>query len=321
MISFKSFTKIFLVSDLFRSKERKMPMELKNIHTFIKVAEFENFTKASNELGYAQSTVTMQIQQLENELQANLFERNGKRIRLSSAGQEFLKYAYQISKYESMALDHFHRTEEPEGHLNIGIMETVASSEYRNLFFTFMEKYPKITLHIEVATTLKAMEDLDKGVFDLIFLLDKPIARADWKTARTFPADISFFCSSAHPLAGQKDVPLERLLQEHIVLTEKGCNYRQVFENDLAAARQNLECTMEIGHASFIINAVARQLGIGLLPLFTLKEALQRQEISLIEVKDYQIRLAIQVIYNTQRRVSLPLQVFLNELEHFYPLE
>ena len=103
-------------------------MELKNIHTFIKVAEFENFTKASNELGYAQSTVTMQIQQLENELQANLFERNGKRIRLSSAGQEFLKYAYQITKYESMALDHFHRTEEPEGRLNIGIMETVAYS-------------------------------------------------------------------------------------------------------------------------------------------------------------------------------------------------
>lgn len=52
-------------------------MELKNIHTFIKVAEFQNFTKASAELGYAQSTVTMQIQQLENELHANLFERNG----------------------------------------------------------------------------------------------------------------------------------------------------------------------------------------------------------------------------------------------------
>ena len=47
-------------------------MELKNIRTFIKVAELENFTKASQELGYAQSTVTMQIQQLENELHANL---------------------------------------------------------------------------------------------------------------------------------------------------------------------------------------------------------------------------------------------------------
>lgn len=120
-------------------------MELKNIHTFIKVAEFQNFTKASAELGYAQSTVTMQIQQLENELHANLFERNGKRIRLSAAGQEFLKYAYQISKYETMAINHFHRTEEPEGNLNIGIMETLCSSEYTDLFYTFQEKYPKIS--------------------------------------------------------------------------------------------------------------------------------------------------------------------------------
>lgn len=293
-------------------------MELKNIHTFIKVAEFENFTKASNELGYAQSTVTMQIQQLENELQANLFERNGKRIRLSSAGQEFLKYAYQITKYESMALDHFHCTEEPEGRLNIGIMETVAYSKYADLFCTFLEKYPKISIHLEVVTTLKAIENLDKGVFDLIFLLDKPIARADWKTARTFPADISFFCASSHPLAGQKSVPLKRLLQERFVLTEEGCNYRQVLENDLAATGQSLDCVMEIGHASFIINAVTRQLGIGLLPLVTLKEALQRQDIALINVSDYQISLVIQVIYSTQRRISLPLQVFLSELEHFY---
>lgn len=293
-------------------------MELKNIHTFIKVAEFENFTKASNDLGYAQSTVTMQIQQLENELQANLFERNGKRIRLSSAGQEFLKYAYQISKYEAMALDHFHRTEEPEGHLNIGIMETVASSEYADLFCTFQEKFPKISLHLEVVTTLKAMENLDKGIFDLIFLLDKPIARANWKTARTFPAEISFFCSASHPLAGQQNISMERLLQERFVLTEEGCNYRQVLENDLAAAGQRLECVMEIGHASFLINAVSRQLGIGLLPLFTLTDALQRKDIALITVRDYQIRLAIQVIYNTERRISLPLQVFLNELEQFH---
>ena len=75
---------------------------------------------------------------------------------------------------------------------------------------------------------------------------------------------------------------------------------------------------MEIGHASFIINAVTRQLGIGLLPLVTLKEALQRQDIALINVSDYQISLVIQVIYSTQRRISLPLQVFLSELEHFY---
>lgn len=296
-------------------------MELKNIHTFIKVAEFGNFTRASAELGYAQSTVTMQIQQLENELHANLFERNGKRVRLSTAGQEFLQYAYQISKYEAMAIDHFHRTEEPEGNLNIGIMETLCSSEYAKLFYSFQEKYPKISLHLEVVTTLRAMEDLDRGVFDVIFLLDKKIVRTDWETTRIFPADISFFCASSHPLAGQKDVPMERLLEERFILTEKGCNYRQVFENDLAAAGRTLQCVTEIGHTSYIIQAVSRQLGIGLLPFFTLKDALSRGTISLIGVRDYQIQLAIQVIHNTQRRISLPLQVFQKELELFYPTD
>ena len=153
-------------------------MELKNIHTFIRVAEYQNFTKAAQELGYAQSTVTLQIQQLENELHANLFERYGKRISLSAAGREFLKYAYQISKYESMAIEHFHRPEEPEGHLKIGVMETLCSSEYPELFYTFQEKYPKITMYLEILTTHQAIEDLDKGMFDLIFLLDKKMPTA-----------------------------------------------------------------------------------------------------------------------------------------------
>ena len=187
-----------------------------------------------------------------------------------------------------------------------------------NYFNNFLEKYPKISLHLEVVTTFKAMEDLDKGIFDLIFLLDEKILRPNWKTARTFPADISFFCASSHPLAGQEEVPLERLLQESFILTEKGCNYRNVFEKDLMDAGYVLKCIAEVGHTSYIIKAVARQLGIGLLPVFTLKDALEKGEIALIGVKDYRISLSIQVIYNTQRMLSLPLKVFLNELQHFY---
>ena len=116
----------------------------------------------------------------------------------------------------------------------------------------------------------------------------------------------------------QEEVPLERLLQESFILTEKGCNYRNVFEKDLMDAGYVLKCIAEVGHTSYIIKAVARQLGIGLLPVFTLKDALEKGEIALIGVKDYRISLSIQVIYNTQRMLSLPLKVFLNELQHFY---
>ncbi len=292
-------------------------MELKNIRTFIKVAELENFTLAANQLGYAQSTVTAQIQQLENELQANLFERNGKRIRLSAAGKLLLEYAYPIRKYETMALNQFHHTEEPAGQLNIGIMETLCASDFTNLFLEFSQKYPKISLKINVVTTLEAMAGLNKGVFDFIFLLDKKIIRPHWKTFRCFPADIFFFCAAGHPLASQEEIEVERLLAYPFILTEQGCNYRQVFESYLESTGKHLECLTEIGHTSYIIQAVCRQLGIGLLPAFTLSNALQQKQIALIHVKNYSIRLYIQAIYNTQRCISLPMQVFLNELKDF----
>lgn len=292
-------------------------MEIRNIRTFIKVAELENFTKAALELGYAQSTVTMQMKQLEEELQTELFTRNGKLIALSAAGQEFLQYAYQIVKYDAMALEHFRADAQPEGMLCIGVMETVCASGYADLFYRFLKKYPGVSLKLEVSTTFEAMENLDRGKFDLIFLLDNRISRPNWVTAAEFPADISFFCAPKHPLAGKQDVPLDRLLQEHFILTEKGCNYRYVFENDLAAAGKSLSCDMEIGHTEFIIGAVSEGRGIGLLPYFTLKKELDSGRIALIQVSGYRIQLWVQVIYNRNRWISPAVKAFLRELELF----
>lgn len=289
-------------------------MEIKNIRTFVKVAEFGNFTKAAQELGYAQSTVTMQIQQLESELHVNLFDRNGKRIHLSASGKEFLQYAYQIIKYESMAVEHFSLSGEPEGELNIGIMETICASGFVSLFQNFCRHYPKVSLNLQIVTTHQALDSLEKGKFDLIFLLDNKISRPDMVTVREYPADISFFCASGHPLASRKDIPLELLVQEPFILTEKGCNYRQVFESEIAARGLTLSCITEIGYTPYIIQAVSHRLGIGLLPAMTLTEALRDGSISLLLVHNYQIRMSIQVVYSNRRRISLPLHAFLDSL-------
>ena len=297
----------------FRTKGQD-DMEIKNICTFVKAAELGNFTKAAQELGYAQSTVTAQIQQLENELHVNLFERNGKRIVLSASGKESLQYAYQIIKYESMAVEHFSLSGEPEGELNIGIMETICASEFVNLFQNFSLNYHQVSLNLQIVTTHQALDMLEKGKFDLIFLLDNKISRPDMVTAREYPVDISFFCASGHPLASQKDITLEQLLQEPFILTEKGCNYREVFESEVAARGQTLTCITEIGYTRYIIQAVSRRLGIGLLPAMTLSEALRLGTISLIQVQNYQIRMSIQVIYSNKRRISLPLRAFLDSL-------
>lgn len=172
-------------------------MELRNVKTFIKVAEMENFSKAALELGYAQSTVTTQVQSLEQELHAVLFERIGKRAQLSAAGQEFLEYAYTLQRYEAMAIEHFAKDQEPRGPLSVGVMETMCASNYANIFTTYMKQYPKVELKSVVATTLECMEKLEKGQLDLILTVDKELHNPNWTIAYGVPTEICFlFCTA-----------------------------------------------------------------------------------------------------------------------------
>ena len=80
-------------------------MEFRNINTFLSVAELQSFSKAANKLGYSQSNVSLQIQQLEQELGVPLFERTGKSIRITAAGQDFLFYANEIQRLNQQALN------------------------------------------------------------------------------------------------------------------------------------------------------------------------------------------------------------------------
>ena len=97
-------------------------MELRNITTFLRVAELQNFTHAAQELGYSQSAVTVQIRQLETELGVPLFERIGRSVSLTAPGQAFLQEAGEIIKAADRAKDAVRTAPEPEGTLRVGTM-------------------------------------------------------------------------------------------------------------------------------------------------------------------------------------------------------
>lgn len=287
-------------------------MELRNIKTFIKVAEQGNFSKAASDLGYAQSTVTMQIQMLERELKVTLFERNGKRVLLSAAGKEFLRYAYDMQRCEAMALEHFSEDADPRGDISVGVMETMCASRYGEIFREFRKRYPKVNLKVVVATTLECMELLGKGRLDVILTVDKKINNPNWLTAHAIPAEISFFCSADHPFAKQKEVTLQELLQEDFIQIEAGCNYRQAFEQYLDEQNQSIRNVMEIGYTRLIIDSVAENLGVSLLPIFTLEEDLKAGKIALFSLENYSIPMLMQVIYSRYRWVTPALRAFLD---------
>ena len=95
-------------------------MDLRLFSTFLRVAELQNFTKAAEQLGYSQATVTVQIHQLEQALGIQLFERIGKRVRMTEHGEQFIPYAIEILKAEQNAKDFLREPENPSGRLRIG---------------------------------------------------------------------------------------------------------------------------------------------------------------------------------------------------------
>ncbi|MFT8316022.1 MAG: LysR family transcriptional regulator [Clostridium sp.] len=292
-------------------------MELRNVKTFIKVAELDSFSKAGENLGYAQSTVTLQIKQLEEELGVPLFERRGKKVSLSQKGHEFLGHANELVKCEAEAIHSVSYAGKPTGELQIGILESLSVSEYTNIIKEYMVTYPEVTLIVKIATTLELMGMMEKGLLDIIILLDRKVFSSNWEVHFEKEERIVFFCSPKHPMAN-KQVSLVDVSKEKFLLTEKGCNYRQVFEELLAEQRLEVNHCLDIGSTNIIIDYAKDELGISLLPEFNLKEGLQNNTISEISVNDCNIVLYIQVIFNKHRWMSPSMKAFLSITSKYF---
>ena len=118
-------------------------MEIRNLYTFLQVASLQNFTKASQILGYSQSNVSSQIQQLEEDVGVKLFDRIGRGVILTQYGQQLVPYAEQIillaSKMDSMLW----MPEDMIGILRLGMIESVFDICFEQLILRYTERFPR----------------------------------------------------------------------------------------------------------------------------------------------------------------------------------
>lgn len=289
-------------------------MELRNLKTFIKVAKLNSFSQAAAQLGYAQSTVTAQIEALEQELGVQLFVRNGKRIRISSAGQDLLHYAHQFQTLDNETHGYFCGHKEPSGKLHLGILESISASAYMDGIENFLHHYPRVQLKVTIATTLQLMEMLKKGELDVIMLFDRPIMEPFFRTMYSKPMQVLFFAASNGQFDPNKPVNLDELLNQNWILTESGCNYRKVLEDKLAIRKEHISNQLEIGCTRSIINLVSKGLGISLLPDFNLLEDLNKGRICSILVQDFQVEMEMQILVSSEQWLSPAMKCLGDEL-------
>lgn len=250
-------------------------MDLKYLRTFQTVVQEGGFNKAAEKLNYTQSTITFQMNQLEQELGTALFEKIGRRMVLSQAGQQLLPYAAEVlaavEKMQNFRAD----VAECQGDLHIGLGETLLCYKMPPVLQEFHQRAPRARLFLRSITCYEIRDELLRGSLDL----------------GLFYEDIGGFGSSlqtvplgAYPLAlvaapevkrdfGDFCTP-DQALPLPFIIDEPDCIFRQIFEEYLQRKKIRLDHTIELWSIPTIKNLVAGGLGISFLPRFTVEEDL-----------------------------------------------
>lgn len=289
-------------------------MEFRNLTTFVRAAELRSFSQAARQLGYSQSAVSMQISQLESELEAPLFDRVGKTVALTPQGARFYEYAQNILRMAENARSVMHNASAISGQLRIVTATSLCMSLFPRVLSDFCRKYPNVNVTVQSANTDEFFRALTQNDADLGYHLDHQIYRPDCVIPLSERVPIVFAASSDHPLSGKEIVTLEECTKYPFILTEKGMSYRSQLDNQLSRLGYAIEPFLEIGNTDVIAKLLPDSNWISFLPEFVIHDALEAGKIVRLNVPEINVDLYRQLIYHKGKWITPAMQAMIDLL-------
>ena len=206
-------------------------MELRQLRYFAKAAETLNFSHAANCLNIAQSSLSQQIKQLEDELGTQLFIRDSHSIRLTEAGEEMLPFALRTIHDAEVCADRIRDLRKMlTGTLNIGVTHSFSPILTESVIY-FIKTYPKIKVNIVYKQMNELMELLSNHELDFV-LAFKPIQPLpNVESHILFQNTLSAIVGNNHPLASKDKVSISELEKYDLAFPSKGLQARNAFDN------------------------------------------------------------------------------------------
>lgn len=287
-------------------------MEIRNLMTFVRIAEIQNFSKTAEQLGYSQSAITMQIKQLETELHAQLFERIGKQVKLTQAGERLLPHALEILNTVRKAERISQEPEQISGKLRIGTCESLVISMLPPVILEMSQLCPHVEISTHTALVPDLFQMLRQNDIDILYFLDEKHDSPEWIKVSERPEKIFFVASAESSLAGQSRIPIERLLEEPLFLTEKGISYRYAMEQLLAAKGYELHPFWEVGNTDVITRFLLKNKGISFLPEYVVHDYLEQGDLVVLDTECNDIIMWSQLAYHRHKYVTPQMNLFLD---------
>lgn len=231
-------------------------MEIRHLKYFVKIAETLSFSEAAKALFITQSTLSQQIRQLEQEMDAQLFERNNHNVRLTEAGEELLPYARQTLKASQACLDRIQDLQHLlTGTLNIGVTFSF-SPILTEALFAFIKLYPKVKLNISYKPMDELMKMLEHDEVDFALTFRPAELNKDIESHFLFDNHLAVIVREDHPLARKESVSIVELEQYDLVLPAKGLQARNAFDLMCAGCNHSLKVRIELNDVNVLLKMV-----------------------------------------------------------------
>lgn len=258
-------------------------MTIVQLHTFIKITEAGNFTSASNLLGYAQSTVTTQIKQLEEELNCLLFERLGKNIVLTLEGERLLIYAQKMLQLEREILLEVPKSENPMGILRLGVSESLCYNKLPHILLEYKKIFPKIDIQLQFITHDTFPLMLKQGSLDLVYTLNPYLELPELTMLHSKRETLGFYSSPEYPLASRTCIKEKDLENIPLLLTSHSCNFRLMLIEDLSNYCITPKIGIETSRKEILKQFAMNELGVAFIPDMVAQEEIKNGSLKRLE--------------------------------------
>lgn len=286
-----------------------MHLTLRQMKVFEAVARLGSYTRAAEELHLTQPAVSMQIKQLEENAGLPLFEQLGKKIYLTQAGQEMHHYsraiAQQLDEVDKVMAE---MKGVKRGRLVIAVAST-ANYFAARLLATFSQRYPQVTISLDVTNREGLLDHLDANDIDMV-IMGRPPEGLDLVAEPFTENPLVVIAAPTHPLVATEHIPLEWLQQETFVVREQGSGTRTAMERFFAEKRVRLSTGMEMSSNEAIKQAVQAGLGLGIVSIHTLQLELETKRLAVLDVEFFPILRHWYVVHRQGKRLSPVAQLF-----------
>ena len=252
-------------------------MEIRQLRAFVAIAESGTFTAGALRVHVTQAAISMQIRQLETEIGAKVFVRAPRHVILTEAGEQLLRRARHILREHDAALDEIAELAGAErGRLRIGSASAMVLTEQLPAILKELRKqHPAAEIAVTSGTSEVLVDQILAGEVDIAFV-SLPVDVRGIKTERLSQDQLVAIASPRHKLAKQKTISAYTLAGERLILGERGGNTRRLIDQFFAQAGVTLRVAMELSRQQAIKRMVEEDMGVGIVPLQSVKEEVEK---------------------------------------------